>query len=124
MVCRGIVLELPGMFLRVAPQCSGLNSTLALFVTNMLAEHLFLRRLVNRAWLSACIIPLAILRNGLRIFVIGQLCLHLGPQMIDSDIHRHGGPVFFVLSLIPLFAALVFVRRGEVRRLRAICELK
>jgi exosortase/archaeosortase family protein len=113
-VCNGIVLELPaGLILRVAPECSGLNSTLALFVTSLLASHLFLHTLVSRALLSVFVIPLAILRNGFRIFVIGQLCVHIGPEMITSDIHRHGGPVFFVLSLIPLFAVLVFLRKAN-----------
>jgi hypothetical protein len=33
--------------------------------------------------------------------------------MIDSPIHHRGGPVFFVLSLIPLFLLLWWLRRGE-----------
>ena len=33
--------------------------------------------------------------------------------MIDSPIHHRGGPVFFVLSLIPLFLLVVWLRRHE-----------
>jgi exosortase/archaeosortase family protein len=61
------------------------------------------------------VIPLAILRNGFRILVIGLLCVNVGPQMIHSVIHRSGGPIFFVLSLIPLLLLLWWLRKGEVR---------
>jgi hypothetical protein len=54
---------------------------------------------------------LAILRNGFRVFVIGELCVHVSPSMIDSPIHRKGGPIFFALSLIPFFLFLVLLRK-------------
>jgi exosortase/archaeosortase family protein len=110
-----LVLYLPGITLRVAPECSGLNSTLALFLISLLAGKLFLRGVGRRVLLSVWVVPLGLLRNGFRIFTIGQLCIHLGPEMIDSDLHRHGGPVFFILSLIPFFMVLVLLRR-KVRR--------
>jgi hypothetical protein len=59
------------------------------------------------------VIPLAILRNGLRIFIIGQLCVRVSPGMIDSYVHRHGGPIFFAMSLIPFFLLLVILRKSE-----------
>ena len=66
--------------------------------------------------LVAAVIPLGILRNGLRILFIGLLCVHVGPEMIHSVFHRRGGPPFFVLSLIPLFVLLWWLRRGEIIR--------
>jgi hypothetical protein len=33
--------------------------------------------------------------------------------MIDSIIHRRGGPFFFALSLFPLFLLLWWLRRQE-----------
>jgi exosortase/archaeosortase family protein len=60
------------------------------------------------------IIPLAILRNGFRILVIGVLCVNIAPQMIQSLVHRLGGPVFFVLSLTPFFLVLWWLRKGDV----------
>jgi hypothetical protein len=36
--------------------------------------------------------------------------------MIDSVIHRRGGPIFFVLSLVPMFLLLWALRRQEHRR--------
>ncbi|HUD84000.1 MAG TPA: exosortase/archaeosortase family protein [Candidatus Saccharimonadales bacterium] len=110
---RGLRIDLPGNSLIVAPECSGIHSTLVLLITSLLAGYLFLRRTSLRAILALSIVPLAILRNGFRIFVIGELCVHISPTMIDSPIHRKGGPVFFALSLIPLFLLLVFLRKRD-----------
>ena len=107
----GLAFQLPGIPLQVAPECSGIHSSLVLFLTSLLAGHLFLRKPWTRAVLVATVVPLAILRNGFRIFVIGQLCVHIGPQMLYSWIHREGGPVFFALSLVPFFILLVILRR-------------
>ncbi len=107
----GLDLHLPGFSLTVAPECSGIHSTLVLFMTSLMAGYLFLERTWQRAVLVLAVIPLAILRNGFRIFVVGELCVHIGPHMINSPIHRKGGPIFFALSLIPFLLFLVFLRR-------------
>jgi exosortase C (VPDSG-CTERM-specific) len=113
LVRHGAVFELPGIVLEVARECSGIRSSWVLFITSILAAHLFLRSPWRRMVLVAVVIPLGILRNGFRVFVIGMLCVHVGPHMIDSVIHRQGGPVFFALSLVPLFLLLWWLRRQE-----------
>jgi exosortase C (VPDSG-CTERM-specific) len=110
---NGMVFQLPGITLRVAPECSGIHSTLVLFITSLVAGQMLLRRPAHRVILCLAVIPLALLRNGFRVFVIGELCVHVGPQMIDSPIHHRGGPLFFVLSLVPFFLLLYFLRRRE-----------
>lgn len=109
-------LQLPGMKLLVAPECSGVHSTLALFITSLLAGHLFLKSPWKRAVLACVVVPVAIFRNGLRIFVVGELCVRVGPHMIDSYIHRQGGPVFFAISLIPFSMVLWFLIKSERRK--------
>jgi exosortase/archaeosortase family protein len=84
-------------------------------MTSFLAGYLFLRRFWTRAILVSAMIPLAILRNGFRISVIGWLCVHVSPAMINSPIHRRGGPLFFALSLIPFFLLLLFLRKRDIR---------
>ena len=113
MVNDGLVFRLPGIQIEVAPECSGIHSTVVLFITSLLAGHYFLRRPWKRVVLCLIVIPLALLRNGFRVFVIGELCVHVGPQMINSVIHRRGGPLFFLLSLIPFFYLLFYLRRGD-----------
>ena len=109
----GTVFQLPGIIIEVAQECSGIRSSWVLFITSLLASYLFLKSPWRRAVLVSLVIPLAILRNGFRILVIGVLCVHVGPQMINSVIHHRGGPLFFALSLIPLFLLLWWLRNGE-----------
>jgi exosortase C (VPDSG-CTERM-specific) len=115
LVRHGTVFELPGIVIQVAQECSGIRSSWVLFIAGLLASHLILRTRWRRLVLVAFVIPLGILRNGFRIFVIGLLCVHIGPQMIDSMIHHRGGPIFFALSLVPLFLLLWWLRRQEQR---------
>jgi exosortase C (VPDSG-CTERM-specific) len=111
----GLIFQLPNITIEVAQECSGIRSSWVLFITSVLAANLFLKSSWRRLVLVALVIPLAILRNGFRIFVIGLLCVNAGPQMINSVIHRRGGPVFFVLSLIPFLLLLWWLRKGEIR---------
>jgi exosortase C (VPDSG-CTERM-specific) len=115
----GTVFQLPGILFEVAQECSGINSSLALFITSLVASYMLLKSPWRRALLVAFVIPLGILRNGFRILVIGLLCVHVGPQMIHSIIHTHGGPLFFALSLIPLVLLLGYLRSQEVRTHRS-----
>lgn len=117
LVRHGRVFELPGIVLQVAQECSGIHSSLVLFITSLIGAQLFLRTWWGRIALVAFVIPLGILRNGFRILIIGLLCVHVGPQMINSSIHRHGGPIFFALSLVPLFLLMLWLRRQELKNL-------
>lgn len=110
------LFRLSDITIEVAPECSGIHSTWILFITSLVAGRMILRRPWKRAVLCLAVIPLALLRNGFRVFVIGQLCIHIGPGMIDSPIHHRGGPIFFVLSLLPFFLLLWFLRRSESPR--------
>jgi exosortase len=108
----GYVFELAGARIQVAQECSGIRSSVALVLSGLLASNLLLHSHWHRAVLLALIIPIAIIRNGARIWLIAWLCVEHGPHMIHSVYHKQGGPVFFALSLLPLIAVLwVFVRR-------------
>jgi exosortase C (VPDSG-CTERM-specific) len=110
------LFQLPGINLQVAPECSGIRSSLALFITSVVAGYLFLRSPVKRGILALAVIPLAILRNGFRVFVLGELCVHVSPKVIDSFIHHRGGPIFFALSLVPFFFLLYLLVRYDRRK--------
>ena len=119
---QGTNFQLPGFSFEVAPECSGIHSSLVLFITSLLAGHLLLQKVWTRALLALFVVPLAILRNGFRILVIGELCVHVSPEMIHSYIHRRGGPLFFAGSLIPFFFFLLFLRRIESTASSALKE--
>ena len=110
----GTFFQLPGISIIVAKECSGIRSSLVLAITSLLAANMFLRTTWRRALLVIAVIPLGLLRNGFRILVISLLCVHIGPEMMNSVIHRRGGPFFFAASLIPLFVLLWWLRRRDV----------
>lgn len=110
---EGVFFQLPGITLEVAQECSGIRSSWVLLLTSLLASYLFIRSPWRRLVLVAFVLPLGIIRNGFRIAVIGWLCTEIGPHMIHSVIHKRGGPLFFALSLIPLFALQYFLRKGD-----------
>lgn len=113
---QGVEFQLPGFNLQVAPECSGIHSTLVLIITSVLAARLFLRSPLNRAVLVLAVVPLGILRNAVRIVTIGELCVHVSPDMINSSLHHHGGPLFFLVTLVPFFGLLYALRKLELRK--------
>ncbi len=108
-----LLFHLPSVTLQVAPECSGIHSTLVLFIVSLVAAHFFLKSPWKCVVLCLAVIPLALLRNGFRVFVLGELCEHISPAILDSPIHHHGGPLFFALSLLPFSLLLYFLMKSE-----------
>ena len=111
---RGVTFQLPGFSLAVAPECSGIRSSLVLFITSLVAGQLFLRSPWKRVLFTLVVIPLGIFRNALRIVTIGELCVHVDPGFIDSPIHHRGGPVFFAISMVPFLLLLLYLRKTDM----------
>jgi exosortase C (VPDSG-CTERM-specific) len=110
---QGLVFNLPRITLEVAQECSGIRSSFVLFILSLLAGNLFLRSNWKRLLLAVFVIPLGIVRNAFRVFVLAMLCVHVDTAYIDSPIHHQGGPLFFALSLVPFFTMLAWLRRSE-----------
>lgn len=110
---EGTQFNMPGVAIAVAPECSGIRSSLVLFMTGLLAAQLFLRRPGSKIMLAAVMLPLGILRNALRIFTLAQIAVHVNPDVLNSSLHHHGGPLFFAVSLVPFFWLLWFLRKLE-----------
>ena len=110
---EGTQFTLPGVVIGVAPECSGVRSSLVLFITGLLAGYFFLRRPWSRITLAALLLPLGILRNAVRIFTLAQLAVHYDPNILDSPLHHRGGPLFFAVSLLPFFLLIWLLRKWE-----------
>lgn len=121
---EGQIFQLPGLTIEVAQECSGFRSTLVLVVVSIVAARLFLQAFWRRFIIFAVIIPLGVLRNGFRIWVLSVLTVNVDKRIIDSPLHSQGGPIFFVLSLIPLFLLVWFLYRSERGLRRARLESK
>lgn len=119
----GQVFRLPSITMEIAQECSGIHSSLVLFITSIVAGQMFLPRGWRRWALTLAVIPLALIRNGFRVLTLGVLCERIGPHMIDHWIHHRGGPIFFALSLIPFFILLfIFARVGRKSRVKAAID--
>ena len=106
--------------MEVAPECSGIRSSIVLLITSVVAGKLFLRSGWSRLLLVLVVAPISIVRNAFRITVIGELCVNVGPHMIDSFIHKRGGPIFFALSLVPLLLILLIMAHRERRFVKQV----
>lgn len=111
-----LIFEMPTIVMEVAPECSGIRSSLVLFITSLVASYLFLKTPWKRSALVFLVIPLGILRNGIRILVLALQCFHIHPDMINGWFHKHGGQPLFAVTLIPLFAVLYFFWKSENKK--------
>jgi exosortase/archaeosortase family protein len=112
----GLFFHFPNITIEVARECSGIHSTIVLFIICVVAGQFFLQNPRHRLLLVGVAVPLGIIRNAFRIWLISWLCVHFGPEMIKSPIHRRGGPVFFALSIVPLVLLIIALRRRENRK--------
>lgn len=109
----GMAFHLPGLTVVVAEECSGIHSTLILFIVSLIAGHLFLQRPWSRALFVLAVIPLGVVRNGFRVVALSLLTIHVDSRIMDSALHQHGGPIFFGLSLVVLLGLLLSLRWCE-----------
>ena len=94
----GNVLQLPGRTLFVTEACSGLRSLTALLALGVLIAGLWLRMPVLRALLVLLAIPIAVLLNGVRVFLTGFLVHFVDPRLGDGFMHMTEGWVMFVIA--------------------------
>jgi exosortase len=110
---NGIVLSIPNLDIEVARECSSIRSSLMLVVTTLVLAHLFLRSWWRKALLVVAAIPLSVAKNGLRIVTIGELGTRVDPSFLTGKFHRHGGILFFVLSVVAVGILLWVLWRTE-----------
>ncbi len=116
---QGLIFELPGIRIRVAEECSGIRSTLALLITTVLASHLFLRQKWRKLVFILVVVPVAIFKNGLRIATLSALAVYVDPAFLKGNLHHRGGIVFFMIALIPMALLLLWLEKGENPKTRA-----
>jgi exosortase C (VPDSG-CTERM-specific) len=114
---EGLVFHMSGLTVEVAEECSGIHSSLVLFITSLVAGHLFLRKRWTSVALVVFVIPLGVLRNGFRVLTISLLTIHVDPNIINGPLHHRGGPIFFALSLGVFLGLLWLLRWSEGKRL-------
>ena len=110
---QGFVLAVPGVAIEVAKECSGIRSSVALFITCLLAAHLFLRTKWRMLIFVLLVFPLAIVKNGIRITTLTLLSVYVDPGFLTGRLHHEGGFVFFFLALAILAPVLIILQKSE-----------
>jgi len=109
----GFILRLPIVNLEVAKECSGIRSSIALLVTMLLAAEFALRSTWRKALLVLAIVPILVIKNGVRIVTIYLLAAYLNPAFLHGWLHTSGGVVFYLLGLAALMPVAVLLRKWE-----------
>jgi exosortase len=113
----GNVIRLPGHELFVTEACSGLRSLTALLSVGVLMSALLLRTIVGRVALVALAIPIAIVVNGVRVFMTGFLVFFVNPELGKGFMHLTEGWLLFLVSLSCL-GLLAWLGAAGERRFR------
>jgi exosortase len=111
----GFFLTVPGITIEVAPECSGIRSSVAMLITCLLAAHYYLRTWWGSLVFMILVVPVAMIKNGIRIATLTLLSLYVDPSFLKGSLHRDGGFVFFFIGLAILGVALIGIRRLEQR---------
>jgi exosortase len=111
---EGFVFHLPGISVEVAEVCSGIRSSLALFITSVLAGHFFLDKFWKKVVLALIVFPVTVFKNGIRIITLSLLGAYVDQKFLTgSFLHQSGGFVFFIPALALLGLALWALRRNS-----------
>ena len=118
----GNVIRLPGHELFVTEACSGLRSLTALLALSVLMGGLMFKHPVTRVLLVLLAIPIAILINGVRVFLTGFLVFFVDPKLGEGFMHLTEGWLLFLVSLASIGALAWLGVKAErlVRRERPV----
>ena len=87
-----------GHRLFVTEACSGLRSLTALLSLGVLIGGLWLKYPVTRVILLALAIPVAVLINGVRVFLTGFLVFFVSPALGEGFMHVTEGWLMFIVA--------------------------
>lgn len=113
----GFVYQLTGINIEVAKECSSIRSSIALIITGVVAGHLFLRSGWNKLILLATMIPINIIKNGIRIVTLSLLAIYVDRKFItDSFLHHSGGFLFYLPALGMMALIVLRMRKREAKK--------
>lgn len=111
----GNVISIPGQELFVAEACSGLRSLTALIALGVMVGGMWLTTVPARIFLLLITIPVAVVVNGVRVFLTAFLMYFVDPALGRGFMHESQGWGLFLVSLLILSGVTFLVRMVEVR---------
>ena len=112
-VRHGMKFSLPGVDIEIAEQCSGIRSSLSLFISGLVASYLLLHAAGKRVLFSLLTVPVAIFKNAVRIVTLSWLGVYVNQGFLHGRLHRYSGLPVSLLALAILAPAVLALRRLE-----------
>ena len=119
---EGFQFHLPDISIEVAEQCSGIRSTIALFITGIIAARMFFKKWWKRLLLIMCVFPLTVFKNGLRIVTLSLLAQYYDRDILSSLLHVQGGILFFSFAVFCLVGIILLLRPEYGKRRNGHCS--
>lgn len=110
---HGMMMSLPGVDIEVAPQCSGIRSSLTLLMAGAVMSRMLLRSGWARLFTILCVLPIGILRNAVRIVCISLLGVYVDRGFFAGNLHRQGGIPFALVGFAVLIPLVLLLRKWE-----------
>lgn len=110
---HGFLLSVPGVTIEVAKECSSIRSSIALFITCLLAAHLYLRTAWKKLVFVILGLLLSVVKNGIRITTLTLLSVYVDPGFLYGRLHRQGGFVFFLIALLILLPVFLWMEKSD-----------
>jgi len=108
---QGLKFSLPGVNIEIAEECSGIRSSMSLFIVSLIAGHIFLKTAWKKVCFSVATIFVVIFKNGVRIATLSWLGAYVNRDFLFGSLHhRYGGLVFSALSFAILLPLLMLLR--------------
>jgi exosortase len=108
-----LLFFLPGFVIEVAKECSGIRSFIALLITSVLLSHYFLRTGWKKIAFVLLVVPVAILKNAVRIASLSWLGIYASMDFLTGPLHHRGGSLFSLFALAMLLPILILFHRSE-----------
>jgi exosortase len=112
-----VTFALPGVTITVAEACSGIRSTLGMYIVTLLAARLLLRSNWRRLLLIAAVVPVSLFKNAVRIVTLTLLAVHYDMRFLTGSLHHDGGIVFMMIGLVMIYPLLAFFVRSEAKEI-------
>ena len=110
---EGFIFRLPKVSIDIAPECSGIRSSMALIILALLLAHFAFRPLWKKFVFVFAGLGMMLIKNGIRIAALTLLANYVNPDFLYGNLHRKGGIVFFLIGLLLLIPVFWLLQKGE-----------
>jgi exosortase len=111
----GLVFSFSRIDIEVARECSSIRSSTILFVTTLVLAQLFLKSTRGKWIVVLLSLPVAVVKNGVRIFTLSLLAEYVSTSWLDGWFHHQGGFIFLALGLGIMLTLIWLMGRAEAR---------